>query len=70
MQVLLMLSTDLDGCDDRDSAALDRLLNALVNEVEKAKEAGTAAGSTPADRSNQREFQLVVLRLFSVLMSR
>lgn len=73
MQVLLMLSTDLDGSRPRDSAALDKLLSALVDEIEE--ERGATSGSesidqTPSERSRKREFQLVVLRLFSVLMSR
>jgi hypothetical protein len=33
MQVILMLSTDLDGGDDRDRASLDSLLSALVTQV-------------------------------------
>ena len=68
MQVLLMLSTDLDGGDERDSAALDNLLMALVDEVQSDKEKNGPASSS--ERSSHREFQLVVLRLLSVSMSR
>ena len=73
MQVLLMLSTDLDGSQTRDSAALEKLLSALMDEI--GEESGATSGSesnnqTPSERSCKREFQLVVLRLFSVLMSR
>ena len=68
MQVLLMLSTDLDGGDERDSAALDNLLMALVDEVQSDKEKNGPA--SPSERSSHREFQLVVLRLLSVSMSR
>jgi E3 ubiquitin-protein ligase UBR4 len=34
MQVILMLSTDLDGNDDRDKASLDNLLSALVVQLD------------------------------------
>jgi hypothetical protein len=33
MQVILMLSTDLDGSDDRDKASLDNLLTALIAQL-------------------------------------
>lgn len=66
MQVLLMLTTDLDANCERDQEILNRLLSTLVTEL--------AIGSPEEDdffqRSNKREMQLVTLRLFSVLMSR
>ena len=68
MQVLLMLSTDLDGNDEKDSAALDKLLFALVDEVDSGKEENGT--ESPSERTSHREFQLVVLRLLSVSMSR
>ena len=34
MQVILMLSTDLDGNDDRDKASLDNLLAALIVQLD------------------------------------
>ena len=68
MQVLLMLSTDLDGDDDRDNTALDQLLTALIYETTSLLGEDEIEGM--AERSNPREFTLVVLRLFSVLMSR
>ena len=33
MQVLLMLTSDLDGANEKDKAALDDLLTAVVKEV-------------------------------------
>lgn len=33
MQVILMLTTDLDGNEEKDCAAFDRLLNCLINEL-------------------------------------
>ena len=65
-----MLSTDLEGSDDRDNAALDQLLTALVQEIIHLEEDVTNEDLNVAERSNAKEFQLVVLRLFSVLMSR
>jgi E3 ubiquitin-protein ligase UBR4 len=74
MQLVLALTTDLDPEDERDVAALRSLLTALLREldmggevVEGEKEAATASY---AERSQQREFQLIILRLLSVLMSR
>ena len=67
MQLTLALAADLDPADGRDKAALTSLLTALVQEL------GVSAGddlARMADRSQYREFQLVILRLLSVLMSR
>ena len=66
MQLALALSTDLDLENDRDSAALKSLIQALLNEME----IGTVLSSEPASRDAKKEFQLLILRLFSVLMSR
>lgn len=65
MQVILMLSTDLDGGDDRDKASLDTLLTSLIAQLgmPDVKEDVT-------ERNNEREMQLVILRHVSILMSR
>ena len=59
MQVILMLSTDLDGGDDRDRASLDALLSSLVTQldVDNVKD-------DVAERSDEHEMQLVILRYF------
>lgn len=65
MQVILMLSTDLDGGDDRDRASLDSLLTSLIGQlgVNDVKDG-------IADRNTDHEMQLVILRHVSILMSR
>ena len=82
MQVILLLTTDLT---EKDSSTLDLLLSTLIKELNiiKSNEELNAKAdsremlitysndsSSMATRSNIREMQLVILRLFSVLMSR
>ena len=62
-----MLTTDLDGNEDLDLATFQMLLGTLIGELEIKDPATT---EEPSQRSNLREYQLVILRLFSVLMSR
>nr|XP_012152236.1 PREDICTED: protein purity of essence isoform X3 [Megachile rotundata] len=66
MQVLLMLTADLDGQDEKDRACVERLLRILVKELEMDK----PDTSNICQRSNKREVHLVIMRLLSVLMSR
>lgn len=66
MQVLLMLTSDLDGQEERDKACVERLLHILVNELEMDK----PDTNNICQRSNKREVHLVIMRLLSVLMSR
>ncbi|XP_012287187.1 E3 ubiquitin-protein ligase UBR4 isoform X2 [Orussus abietinus] len=66
MQVVLMLTTDLDGQDERDKACVERLLHTLVKELDMSKPDTTEI----CQRSNKREVHLVIMRLLSVLMSR
>ncbi|KAL3872340.1 hypothetical protein ACJMK2_040271 [Sinanodonta woodiana] len=66
MQVLLMLTSDLDSEDDKDRAALDTLLTTLLKELDlKGKDLDDVAC-----RSKRYEVMLVYLRLVSVLLSR
>ena len=71
MQLALALAADLDQADGRDKAALFSLLAKLVQELgvgseqEQDKEV-----KEMANRSDGREFQLVIMRLLSVLISR
>ena len=83
MQVLLLLTTDLT---EKDSTTLDLLLSTLIKELNVVKSHEEVPEtdqpeenmlltysndlSSMATRSNIREMQLVILRLFSVLMSR
>ncbi|XP_018357502.1 PREDICTED: E3 ubiquitin-protein ligase UBR4 isoform X6 [Trachymyrmex cornetzi] len=66
MQVVLMLTADLDGQDERDKACVERLLQMLVKELEMDK----PDTNNICERSNKREVHLVIMRLLSVLMSR
>uniref|UniRef100_UPI00358DF698 E3 ubiquitin-protein ligase UBR4 n=1 Tax=Myxine glutinosa TaxID=7769 RepID=UPI00358DF698 len=67
MQVVLMLSSDLDSEAEKDRGALDNLLSRLVAELamDKKKDA-----TSFAERSPTNEVILVILRLLSVFMSR
>lgn len=66
MQVLLMLTSDLDGQDERDRNSVERLLNVLVNELNM----DSPDINDINIRTNKREVHLVIMRLLSVLMSR
>jgi E3 ubiquitin-protein ligase UBR4 len=75
MQVILMLTTDLDANEDKDKAILDKLLTTLIAELKVGENSSDGQVSRVDDdccsrRSNLREMQLVIMRLFSVLMSR
>ncbi|XP_015606097.1 protein purity of essence isoform X2 [Cephus cinctus] len=66
MQVVLMLTSDLDGQEERDKACVKGLLQVLVKELEMEK----SDTNDICERSNKREVHLVIMRLLSVLMSR
>uniref|UniRef100_A0A8C5JLD8 Ubiquitin protein ligase E3 component n-recognin 4 n=1 Tax=Junco hyemalis TaxID=40217 RepID=A0A8C5JLD8_JUNHY len=66
MQVILMLTTDLDGEDEKDKGALDNLLSQLIAELGMDKK----DVSKKNERSPVNEVHLVVMRLLSVFMSR
>ncbi|XP_033375251.1 E3 ubiquitin-protein ligase UBR4 [Parus major] len=66
MQVILMLTTDLDGDDEKDKGALDNLLSQLIAELGMDKK----DVSKKNERSPVNEVHLVVMRLLSVFMSR
>ncbi|KAJ8682718.1 hypothetical protein QAD02_018510 [Eretmocerus hayati] len=65
MQVILMLTSDLDGQDERDRTCFAKLLNLFVKELEMDK-----PDVQVCSRTNKREVRLVIMRLLSVLMSR
>uniref|UniRef100_A0A672LG87 Ubiquitin protein ligase E3 component n-recognin 4 n=1 Tax=Sinocyclocheilus grahami TaxID=75366 RepID=A0A672LG87_SINGR len=66
MQVILMLTTDLDGEDEKDKGALDDLLAQLIAELSMHKK----DVSKKNERSSINEVHLVIMRLLSVFMSR
>ncbi|XP_066493904.1 E3 ubiquitin-protein ligase UBR4 [Tiliqua scincoides] len=66
MQVILMLTTDLDGDDEKDKGALDNLLAQLIAELCMDKK----DVSKKNERSSLNEVHLVIMRLLSVFMSR
>ncbi|KAM6976924.1 E3 ubiquitin-protein ligase UBR4 [Aplochiton taeniatus] len=66
MQVVLMLTSDLDGEDDKDKGALDDLLTQLIAELAMHKK----DVSKKNERSSINEVHLVIMRLLSVFMSR
>ncbi|XP_077505275.1 E3 ubiquitin-protein ligase-like protein poe isoform X4 [Amblyomma americanum] len=63
MQVVLMLSSDLDSEDERDRATLDNLLSCLIGELDRNV-------ARVVERSPSSEEQLIVMRLLSIMMSR
>ncbi len=67
MQVILVLTTDLDANEEKDMAVLDKLLQTLLAEITSEDDNIANRASV---RNSKREVQLVILRLFSVLMSR
>ncbi|KAK7896704.1 hypothetical protein WMY93_022029 [Mugilogobius chulae] len=66
MQVILMLTSDLDGEDEKDKGALDDLLAQLIAELGMNKK----DVSKKNERSAINEVHLVIMRLLSVFMSR
>ncbi|KAF5286898.1 hypothetical protein FQA39_LY00431 [Lamprigera yunnana] len=66
LQVVLQLTTDLDGQSERDRNCLNSLLAAFVVELEVNK----PLNEDVSKRTKQREVQLIIMRLLSVLMSR
>ncbi|XP_052869267.1 protein purity of essence [Anopheles cruzii] len=66
MQVILMLTSDLDGTQEADQQVLGRLLQALIDRLEIP----TTKIYQLAHRTPKTEVQLVVLRLIGVLMGK
>ena len=61
-----MLSSDLDVEDEKDKAAMDRLLSVMLGELNMScREFGDVAS-----RTEFHEVQLIIMRLLSVFMSR
>uniref|UniRef100_A0A1S4GBR0 UBR-type domain-containing protein n=1 Tax=Anopheles gambiae TaxID=7165 RepID=A0A1S4GBR0_ANOGA len=66
MQVILMLTSDLDGTQEADQQALSLLLQALIDRLEIP----STKMYEMANRNPKTEVQLVVLRLIGVLMGK
>ncbi|CAL1532573.1 unnamed protein product [Lymnaea stagnalis] len=66
MQVLLMLTTDLEPDEDKDRAALDLFLTTIIRELDLS---GKDLQQISC-RSDHFEVKLILLRLVSVLLSR
>lgn len=67
MQVVLMLTSDLDGEQEIDQQVMQQLLNALIEQLQQSPATG------PADltsRTPETEVKLVVLRMLCVLMGK
>lgn len=60
-KVVLMLTADFDGQDERDKTCVERLLQMLVKELEMDK----PDTNNICERSNKREVHLVIMRLLS-----
>uniref|UniRef100_A0A0K8SV35 E3 ubiquitin-protein ligase UBR4 n=4 Tax=Lygus hesperus TaxID=30085 RepID=A0A0K8SV35_LYGHE len=66
MQVVLMLTSELDGEEERGKACLENLLNAVLVHLSM----NNPDISDICSRTAHREVQIVIMRLLSVLMSR
>ncbi|XP_047102506.1 protein purity of essence [Schistocerca piceifrons] len=66
LQVVLMLTSDLYGNEERSQDCLKQLLSALLNEL-NLKQPDT---SNVSERNKNREVCLVIMRLLSVMLSR
>jgi E3 ubiquitin-protein ligase UBR4 len=69
MQVMLMLTTDIDNEDERDKSTLDILLTTLLTELHMDSTQSFNPNSLSC-RTLNHEMRLIVMRLLSVLMSR
>lgn len=67
MQVILMLTSDLDGEQDRDQTVMQKLLTALIDRMEISPSSQPPELTT---RSAKTEVKLVILRLLCVLMGK
>ncbi|XP_015793075.1 E3 ubiquitin-protein ligase UBR4-like isoform X2 [Tetranychus urticae] len=66
MQVIVMLSSDLDCSIEKDKAVFMSLLNALINELHH----GCRDAKQLIERTPENEVKLIIMRLLSILMTR
>ena len=65
MQVMLMLSSDLESEGEKDKNVVNFLLNSLLHELNQIDDIGTMATRSPSN-----EVKLIIMRLLSILMTR
>lgn len=70
LQVILILTSDLDGEETRDRRCLDTLLSALVAELGMKRPQEAVSAAAECRRTPLLEVHLVMMRFLSVLMSR
>ncbi|XP_072386468.1 E3 ubiquitin-protein ligase UBR4 [Diabrotica undecimpunctata] len=66
LQVVLQLTADIDGHSERDRVCLNSLLTTIISELQLTND----NFADVCTRTTQREVQLILLRLLSVLMQR
>lgn len=66
LQVVLQLTTDLDGHSERDRTCFNSLLAAIIIELQL----NNKTSKDVCERNNQKEVQLVLMKLLSVFMGR
>ncbi|XP_056641011.1 E3 ubiquitin-protein ligase UBR4 isoform X2 [Diorhabda sublineata] len=66
LQVVLQLTSDIDGHCERDRTCLNALLSTIINELQLTNDNFVDI----CTRTKQREVQLILLRLISVFMQR
>jgi E3 ubiquitin-protein ligase UBR4 len=67
LQVILMLTTDIDGSQESDQMVLTKLLTALVDRLEMSP---SAQATAMTNRTARSEVKLNILRLMGVLMGK
>ena len=67
MQVILMLTTDLDGSQEPEKNIMSKLLNACIERLEMNP---PTQASELATRSSKSEVQLIILRFVGILMGK
>lgn len=67
MQVILMLTSDLDGSQETDQSVMNKLLSALIERLEITP---STQASNLSSRTPKTEIQLVILRMLCVLMGK
>ncbi|GAB0092871.1 Protein purity of essence [Sergentomyia squamirostris] len=67
MQVILMLTSDLDGSQEPDQNVMQKLLNALIERLEMVP---STQGVQMTTRTSKTEVQWLILRMLSVFMGK
>lgn len=67
MQVIFMLTSDLDGSQETDQIVMNKLLSTLIDRLEMTP---SSQASNLSNRTPKTEIQLVILRMLCVLMGK